>query len=85
MREFQAADGTRCSSRTGLEIEHERPFAIYRSHEERFLRAMCRRHNLFEAERVYGPAFIRAKIDEKNRQKVSRCGTRQSFTVNLYN
>ena len=83
--EFRSADGTRCSSRTGLEIEHERPFAIYRSHKERFLRALCRRHNRFQAERVYGPAFIRAKIDEKNRQKVSRCATRQSFTVTLYN
>jgi len=40
--EFFSDDGTRCSSRTGLEIEHERPFAIYRSHEERFLRVRAR-------------------------------------------
>ena len=64
--QFEARDGTRCSSRTGLEIEHERPFAIYRSHEEGHLRVLCKRHNLFQAERVYGAAFIQVKIGEKN-------------------
>lgn len=77
--EFQAPDGTRCSSRTGLEIDHERPFAIYRSHDERHLRLLCRRHNRFQAERVYGAEFIRTKIEEKKQQKVSRRGIRQSF------
>jgi hypothetical protein len=36
--EYTAPEGTRCTSRTGLEIEHERPFAIYHSHDERYLR-----------------------------------------------
>ncbi len=74
---FRGLDGTRCSSRTGLEIEHQRPFAIYQSHDERFLRVLCRRHNAFEAERVYGADFIRGKIDEKKRRKVTRGGTQQ--------
>jgi hypothetical protein len=78
--QYRARDGTRCRSRTGLEIEHERPFAIYRSHEERHLRALCRRHNMLQAERIYGAKFIRAKIDEKKRQKVSRGRARQSFS-----
>jgi hypothetical protein len=82
--EFRGRDGTRCSSRTGLEIEHKRPFAIYRSHEERHLRALCRRHNMFQAERVYGAEFIRAKIDEKKRQKVSRGGARKPLTSTWY-
>jgi len=69
--EFRAVDGTRCSSRTGLEIEHQRPFAIFRSHEERYLRTLCRQHNRFEAERVYGAEFIQNKIEEKRRQKFS--------------
>jgi hypothetical protein len=81
--QYRAADGTRCSSRTGLEIEHERPFAIYRSHEERYLRVLCRRHNRFEAERVYGAEFIRNKIDEKKRQKISRGRARQSLESTL--
>jgi hypothetical protein len=70
--EFTSADGTRCSSRTRLEIEHERPFAIYRSHEEQFLRVLCHQHNRFQAERIYGTEFIRNKIDEKKRQKIFR-------------
>jgi hypothetical protein len=69
--EFRGPDGTRCSSRTGLEIDHERPFAIYRSHDEHHLRLLCRRHNRFQAERVYGAEFIRAKIEEKKSQKDS--------------
>ena len=67
--QFTARDGTRCTARTGLEIEHEHPFAIFRSHEERFLKVLCRRHNLFQAERFYGTQFIRAKIDAKKRHR----------------
>ena len=67
--EFSSPDGVRCSSRTGLEIEHERPFAIFRSHDEHFLRAFCPMHNRFSAERTYGVDFIRQKIDEKKRER----------------
>ncbi len=56
---------TRCRARTGLQIEHQRPFAIYRSHDERFLRVLCGRHNRFEAERIYGVDFIQRKMDDK--------------------
>ena len=69
--QFTARDGTRCTARTGLEIEHERPFALFHSHDERFLKALCRRHNLFQAERVYGIEFIRAKIKSKKGREVS--------------
>jgi 5-methylcytosine-specific restriction endonuclease McrA len=67
--QYRGIDGRRCSSRTGLEIDHQRPFALYRSHDERFLRVACGRHNRFEAERVYGTEFIRRKIDTKKRRK----------------
>ena len=41
--EYQGPDGTRCTSRTGLEVRdaswratsHSRPFAVYQSHDER--------------------------------------------------
>ena len=36
--EYHAPDGTRCSSRTGLQIEHSKPFAIFRTHDEKPLR-----------------------------------------------
>lgn len=54
--------GTRCRQRTGLEIEHERPFALYPSHDENFLKVYCRAHNRLSAERFYGVEFIREKI-----------------------
>ncbi len=82
--QYRSADGTRCSARTRLEIEHVRPFAIYRSHEERYLRALCKRHNRFQAERVYGAEFIQNKIDEKRRQRVSRGRALQSSASTLF-
>jgi hypothetical protein len=33
--EFRGPDETRCTSRTGLEIEHTKPFAIFRDHDIR--------------------------------------------------
>lgn len=60
--EFRGPDGTRCRARTLLEIEHERPFALYRSHDERFLKVYCRRHNRLSAERLSGVEFIQRKI-----------------------
>ena len=63
--EYRARDGTRCTSRTGLQIEHTRPFAIHHDHDELYLRAYCPAHNRLAAERVYGAAFIRQKIDER--------------------
>jgi hypothetical protein len=65
--EFQGPDGTRCRARTRLEVEHERPFALYRSHDERYLRLYCRAHNRWSAERVYGVEFIQAKIAASRR------------------
>ncbi len=82
--QYKSADGTRCTARTRLEIEHVRPFAIYRSHEERNLRVLCGRHNRFEAERVYGAEFIQNKIDEKRRQRVCRIHTQQSSASTLF-
>ncbi len=66
--EYRSEDGTRCRSRTGLEIEHKLPFALHRSHDERFLRLDCGPHNLLSAERVFGAAFIQEKIDASRRK-----------------
>jgi len=66
--EYRAPDGTRCRSRTGLEIEHERPFALYGTNDERHLRLYCRAHNRLSAERVFGVAFIQDKIDVSRRK-----------------
>ena len=66
--EHSANDGRRCTSRTGLQIEHVRPFGIFHSHDERFLKLLCAAHNRLAAERVYGAAFIRRKIDKRQRR-----------------
>jgi 5-methylcytosine-specific restriction endonuclease McrA len=66
--EYRASDGTRCRSRTGLEIEHLKPFALYHSHDEQHLRLFCRAHNRLNAEKVYGVAFIQGKIDASRRK-----------------
>ena len=63
--EFRGPDGTRCTSRTGLEIEHVKPFAIFHDHDERLLQALCPGHNRYRAERVYGAEFIRRKIEKR--------------------
>jgi hypothetical protein len=36
--EFVGQGGTRCRARTGLEVEHEKPLALYHSHDEKYLR-----------------------------------------------
>ncbi len=65
--EYKSVDGRRCRSRTGLQVEHERPFAIFRSHDERFLRLLCPPHNRLAAEHVYGAEFIQQKIDKRRK------------------
>ena len=66
--EFRGPDGTRCRARTGLQIEHLRPFALYRSHDEKFLGLRCGPHNRLSAEKVFGVAFIQEKIDASRRR-----------------
>ena len=65
--EYKSGDGRRCRSRTGLQVEHERPFAIFRSHDEQFLRILCPPHNRLAAEHFYGPEFIQQKIAKRRK------------------
>jgi len=66
--EYQSPDGTGCSSRTGLEIEHQRPFVLHRSHDEKYLKLFCGPHNRLAAEKVFGAAFIQEKIDASRKR-----------------
>jgi hypothetical protein len=70
--QYRASDGTRCSARTGLQIEHVRPFGIFRSNDERFLALLCAGHNGLAAEHVYGASFIQRKIDGRRRHREAR-------------
>ena len=66
---FIGSDGTRCTARAGLQIDHAAPFGIFHSNNESILQILCPAHNRLLAERVYGPAFIQRKIDERRNGK----------------
>ena len=74
--EYRGPDGSRCSSRTGLQVEHTRPFAVYQSHDEQHLRAFCPAHNRQAARKFYGEDFIQRKIEAARRERVvpTPCG-----------
>ena len=58
---YSGPDGTRCTARAGLHLDHRSPFSIFRNNDEQVLRLMCPSHNLLMAERVYGVDFIQQK------------------------
>ena len=41
-------------------------YPIHHSHDRRYLRSICPAHNRLAAERVYGGAFIRRQVAERN-------------------
>ena len=61
--EYVGPDGCRCTCRTGLQVEHTKPFAVYHSHDEEHLRAYCPAHNVHAARKYYGEDFIAQKIE----------------------
>ncbi len=63
--EYMGPDGTRCTQRTGLEVDHKGLFSVGGTHDKRNLRAFCGRHNRFAAEKVLGADFVAAKIAER--------------------
>ena len=69
--QFTAPDGTRCSARADLEIEHDLPFAIHHHHDEENLLVLCSRHNRLRAEQVYGAEYIQARIEARRREEAS--------------
>ena len=69
---FCGPDGTRSTARAALHIDPGLPFGIHRNNDERFLQLLCPAHDLLQAERVYGSAFIRRKIDHKRRRAKGR-------------
>ena len=75
-REYGGPDGTRSSSRTGLEVEHTPPFAVYGTHDERHIRVLCPVHSLHAAKKYYGSEFIERKIEAARREQAARCGGR---------
>jgi 5-methylcytosine-specific restriction endonuclease McrA len=62
---FVAEDGTRCSSRMDLEIDHVIPFAVGGKTAIENLRVLCAAHNLHAARKVFGENFMKSKISKR--------------------
>jgi 5-methylcytosine-specific restriction endonuclease McrA len=52
---FVSKDGRRCTERAFLEFHHVRPYALGGPTSIENISLRCRRHNQYEAERVFGP------------------------------
>jgi 5-methylcytosine-specific restriction endonuclease McrA len=61
---FVGDDGRRCTTRSHLEFDHVDPVARGGRASVDRVRLLCRAHNQFEAERVYGAGFMRRKRAE---------------------
>jgi len=51
---FAGADGTRCQSTRGVQVDHIRPFAAGGTHDPANLRLLCAAHNRRAAEEAFG-------------------------------
>jgi hypothetical protein len=69
--EYISPEGSRCTCRTGLEIDHVLPFGVFGINEEENLRVLCRAHNRLAAEEFYGREFIQQKIQAAKRERES--------------
>jgi hypothetical protein len=58
---FVGDSGHRCEARSRLEFDHVEPFARGGEATVEGIRLRCRAHNQFEAERTFGPEFMRRK------------------------
>ena len=59
---FVGADGTRCSARHNLQIEHLHPQGLGGGHDLGNLSVYCQAHNLHSAKKVYGSDKIEGYI-----------------------
>lgn len=58
---FVGENGHRCASRRQLEFDHVQPIALGGTATVDGIRLRCRAHNQFDAERVFGMAFMATK------------------------
>ena len=60
---YLGPDGKRCDQRGRLELHHEQPFGRGGPATVENIRVLCSAHNQLLAERDYGRAFMRQRID----------------------
>jgi 5-methylcytosine-specific restriction endonuclease McrA len=78
---FVGTDGHRCGTRTRLEWDHVVPVARGGTATVDNLRQRCRAHNQYEAERVFGAAFMEGKREMARRARASGQGTARAVAV----
>ena len=71
---FIGTNGHRCGVTWDLEYEHIVPFARGGSNDESNLMMLCRAHNNYRAEQIYGAEFMKKKRGKKE-GKHFRCGS----------
>jgi hypothetical protein len=59
---FVSADGERCASRDFLEVDHRTPRALGGTGDASNLRMLCRSHNRYAAEQVFGRSHVEKRI-----------------------
>jgi len=72
---FISAQGRGCSMRARLEFDHVEPVARGGTASAAGVRLLCRAHNQFEAERVFGRAFMERKREVAHAARATRPGT----------
>jgi hypothetical protein len=71
--EYVGPNGQRCTERVGLEIDHcEEPYAVCKRHDRDNLRALCPRHNAYEARKRFGEEFVEEKISKERERRAAR-------------
>jgi len=76
---FVGDDGTRCTARAFLEVDHRQPWARGGSDELENLRWLCRAHNQLQAERDFGKPHVQRAVAERRLRQVTTI--RQGRTV----
>jgi 5-methylcytosine-specific restriction endonuclease McrA len=69
---FVGENGHRCEARRGLECDHILPVARGSESTVANVRLLCRTHNQFEAERVFGREFMEGKREQAREKSEAR-------------
>jgi len=69
---FVSARGRRCSARALLEFDHVDPVARGGTARADRMRLLCRAHNQFEAERIFGEGFMQRRREHAREGRAAR-------------
>jgi len=75
---FVSDTGQRCTARRFLEYDHIQPVARGGTPKLEKMRLLCRSHNQYEAERMFGAAFMTMKREQAQRMRAEERNARHS-------